>query len=62
MIKTIKNIFKQDNDGFKVPHNVQEAIPIDTIWKDGIFKVGKNKYSMTLIMLLLHEKIKNLCF
>ena len=48
MIKTIKNIFKQDNDGFKVPHNVQEAIPIDTIWKDGIFKVGKNKYSMTL--------------
>ena len=48
MIKTIKNIFRQDKEKIKIPHNVQEVIPIDSIWKDGIFKVGKNKYSMTL--------------
>ena len=30
-----------------MPKSVQQAIPIQTIWKDGIFKVGRNKFSRT---------------
>ena len=48
MLKTIKNLFKQDKEKIDIPNNVQEVIPVEAIWKDGIFKVGKNKYSITL--------------
>ncbi len=45
MIKTLNKIFKQDKEKFVVPKGVQDAIPIKTIWEDGIFLVGKSKYS-----------------
>ena len=48
MIKSINNIFKQDKEKLKIPRSVQEVIPIEVVWKDGIFKVGKNKYSITM--------------
>jgi hypothetical protein len=35
---------KQDKERFVVPRGVQQAIPIRTIWPDGIFRVG-NKFS-----------------
>ena len=38
---------KKDKDLFKVPKTVQEAIPVNTIWNDGIFLVDKNTYSKT---------------
>ena len=44
-MKTLNKLFKQDKEKFVVPKNVQYAIPIKTIWEDGIFLVGKNKYS-----------------
>lgn len=44
MIKTLKKIMKQDKERFIVPRGVQQAIPIRTIWPDGIFRVG-NKFS-----------------
>ena len=47
MIKTLRNLFKQDKEKFKVPGSVQQAVPINTIWEDGIFLVGKNKYART---------------
>ena len=47
MIKTLKNLFKQDKEKFVVPKSVQAVIPIKTIWEDGIFLVGKNKYAKT---------------
>lgn len=47
MIKTLKNLKKQDQDDFNIPKNVQQVIPIKRIWNDGIFLVGKNKYSLT---------------
>ena len=47
MIKSLKNIEKQEKEDYKIPKNVQEVIPISRIWKDGIFLVGKNKYSLT---------------
>lgn len=47
MIKTLNNLTKQDKEKFRVPKKVQQIIPIDTIHTDGIFQVGKNKYSLT---------------
>ena len=47
MIKTLRNLFKQDKEKFVVPKAVQSVIPIKTIWEDGIFLVGKNKYAKT---------------
>ena len=47
MIKTLTNLFKQDKEKFVVPKGVQDVIPVSAIFDDGIFKVGKDKYSKT---------------
>lgn len=47
MIKTLQNIKKEEIDNVKIPKTIQDVIPIQRIWKDGIFLVGKNKYSYT---------------
>ncbi|MDD4474256.1 MAG: ATP-binding protein [Eubacteriales bacterium] len=41
MVKTLKNLFKQDKEEFVVPKTVQQAIPVNAIYEDGIFIVGK---------------------
>ena len=46
MIKTLKNLLKQDKERYSVPRKVQDIIPIQRIWKDGIFQVG-NRFSKT---------------
>ena len=38
-------LFKQDKEVFVVPKGVQDIIPVNRIWQDGIFQVGKNKFS-----------------
>ena len=45
MIKTLTNLLKQDKEKFVVPKGVQDCIPITAIYDDGIFRVGKDKYS-----------------
>ena len=47
MIKTLTNLFKQDKEKFVVPKGMQDVIPVAAIFDDGIFKVGKDKYSKT---------------
>ena len=47
MIKTLRNLFKQDKEKFAVPKSVQAVIPLKTMWEDGIFLVGRNKYAKT---------------
>ena len=47
MIKTLSNIFKQDKEKFVIPRSVQQVIPIETIWSEGIFKIGRNKFART---------------
>ena len=47
MLKSIQTILKQDKEMFSVPHKVQDLIPVQRIWPDGIFQVGTNKYSKT---------------
>jgi len=46
MIKTLKNLLKQDKERYTVPRKVQDTIPIRRIWKDGIFMTG-NKFAKT---------------
>ena len=46
MIKTLKNLLKQDKERYTVPRKVQDVIPIRRIWKDGIFQVG-GRFSKT---------------
>lgn len=36
---------RQDREGFSLPKGVQDIIPVTRIYEDGIFQVGKNKYS-----------------
>jgi len=45
LIKTLKNMFHQDREKFVVPKSVQEAIPITAVYEDGVFLVGRSKYS-----------------
>ena len=33
--------------GFVISRSVQQVIPIETIWSDGIFKIGRNKFART---------------
>lgn len=47
MIKSLLTMQKQEREDFSVSKNVQQSIPIQRIWDDGIFLVGKNKYSFT---------------
>ena len=47
MIKTLNNVMKMDREKYKIPKSVQDVIPIQTIWSDGIFRVGKTKFSKT---------------
>ena len=47
MIKTLSNTIKQDRTAYKIPRSVQDVIPIQRIFADGIFQFG-TKYSRTL--------------
>ena len=42
-----KKLFKKDKKRFKIPKSVQQAIPIETAYTDGVFQVGKKRYSKT---------------
>lgn len=46
MIKTLKTIMRQEKEKYKIPRKVQDIIPVQCIWKDGIFKSG-GKFSKT---------------
>ena len=43
MIKTLRNLFKQDKEKFVVPKSMQAVIPIKIIWEDGHFSCGQEQ-------------------
>ena len=45
-MKTIRKKNKEKDD-FKIPKSVQDTIPVNKVYKDGIFLIGKDKYSKT---------------
>src|SRR5574344_2585683 len=44
-MRSLSQIFKRDKGKYKIPRSAQDIIPINALWEDGIFLVGKNKYS-----------------
>ena len=36
---------QRNKEKYIIPKGVQDVIPIKRIWEDGIFLIGKNKYS-----------------
>ena len=40
MMKSLKNMLRQDKEAYKVPRSVHDYIPITAVYEDGIFKVG----------------------
>ncbi len=47
MIKTLQTIEKRDREPYRVPKSVRNAIPIQRLWENGLFQIGKEKYSKT---------------
>ena len=39
------DLFKKDKEKYIIPKSVQDVIPVKRIWRDGVFLIGKNKYS-----------------
>ena len=46
MIKTLEAANRSEKTSFRIPKSVQESIPIQRIYSDGIFQVGR-KHSKT---------------
>ena len=43
MIKSYERLKKLNKEKLRIPRTVQDTIPVDTIYKDGIFKSGNPK-------------------
>lgn len=56
MIKSYQRIKQLNKEKFNVPKSAQETIPVDTIYKDGIFRMG-NKYSKSYRFLDINYSI-----
>ena len=44
-MKHFTNLFKKEKEGYFVPRTIQDTIPVNVVYEDGIFRVGKDKYS-----------------
>ena len=44
-MKFLDKINKKEKKSFKVPHSVQNCIPVERIYRDGIFYLGNSEYS-----------------
>ena len=47
MIKSLANLKRLERETINAPKTIQQTIPIQKVFEDGIFLVGKNKYSLT---------------
>lgn len=56
MIKSYERLKKLNKEKLRIPRTVQDTIPVDTIYKDGIFKSG-NKYTKSYRFLDINYKI-----
>ena len=56
MIKSYERLKKLNKEKIKIPKYVQDTIPVDTIYKDGIFRCG-NKYTKSYRFLDINYKI-----
>ena len=50
MIKTLAAANKSERETFKIPRSVQQSIPIQRVFRDGIWQMGRNRYSRTYLI------------
>ena len=66
MIKTLSQALRMDKERFKVPKSVQQAIPIQRIWPDGIFQQERNSQKHIVLqistIILRVRTIRQKCF
>ncbi len=46
MMKTLKTALRKDKEKITIPRSIQQTIPIECLWQDGIFKTG-GKFAKT---------------
>ncbi len=46
-MKTIIQRNREEKEKFRVPHRVQDIIPVKAVYSDGLFLVGKDRFSKT---------------
>ena len=56
MIKSYERLKKQNKERIRVPRTVQDTIPVDSVYKDGIFRSG-NRYTKSYRFLDINYKI-----
>lgn len=56
MIKSITRFQKQRKERYRIPKRVQDLIPINCIWEDGIFHSG-GQYSKTFRFTDINYKV-----
>lgn len=56
IIKSYAKLKRQNKEKFKIPKSTQDTIPINTIYKEGIFRMG-NKYSKSYRFLDINYSI-----
>jgi len=49
MIKTLAAANKSEREPFKIPRSVQQSIPIQRVFRDGIWQTGRNRYKKMII-------------
>ena len=66
MIKSYERLKKQNKERIRVPRTVQDTIPVNSVYKDGIFGLEKDTQRVIgfwiLIIRLHQEKIKIIYF
>ena len=58
MIKSYSRLKKQNKEVFKVPRSAQEIVNVDTVYKDGIFRIG-NRYSKSYRFLDINYSVSS---
>ena len=56
MIKSYERLKKQNKERIRVPRTLQDTIPVDSVYKDGIFRSG-NRYTKSYRFLDINYKI-----
>ncbi len=47
MLKTLRLLQKREKEKFRIPRTVQDLIPIDTVYPDGVFMAAPGKFTKT---------------
>lgn len=56
MLSTLRKVQRAERESFRIPQSVQQAIPINKVYEDGIFRVGRN-FSKTMRFMDINYRV-----